>query len=78
MLCRWAIAMQEYDFNIVHCKDSTNTNADALSRLPPPSCALSVALPYYLLSELKEAQSLQIVVETVSDCRWCIVSNILP
>ena len=31
MLCRWALAMQEYDFEIVYCKGSLNTNADSLS-----------------------------------------------
>ena len=32
MLCHWALAMQEYDFQIVHRKDTLNANADALSR----------------------------------------------
>ena len=49
MLCCWALAMQEYDFTIVHRKGSANTNADALSRLSPPSCALTVALTHYSL-----------------------------
>ena len=31
MLCRWALAMQEYDFHIVYRKGSLSANADALS-----------------------------------------------
>ena len=34
LLCHWALAMEEYDFDIVHRKGSLNGNADALSRLP--------------------------------------------
>ena len=37
MLCRWALAMQEYDFTIKYRKGSQNSNADALSRLEMPS-----------------------------------------
>lgn len=32
MLCRWALAMPEYDFQIVYRKGTLNANADALSR----------------------------------------------
>lgn len=35
MLCRWALAMQEYSFSIEYRKGSLNGNADALSRRPP-------------------------------------------
>ena len=69
MLCRWALAMQEYDFTIVHRKGSANTNADALSRLPPPSCALTVALPHYSLPELKKAQMLDPIISVVHKAR---------
>ena len=34
LLCHWALAMEEYNFNIVYRKGSLNGNADALSRLP--------------------------------------------
>lgn len=30
MLCRWAMALQEYDFKLLYHKGSLNTNADAL------------------------------------------------
>ena len=32
LLCQWALALQEYDFDIVYRKGSLNSNADALSR----------------------------------------------
>ena len=69
MLCRWALAMQEYNFTIVHRNGSANTNADALSRLPPPSCALTVALPHYSLPELKKAQMLDPIISVVHKAR---------
>ena len=34
LLCRWALAMQEYNFTIVYRTGSSNGNADALSRGP--------------------------------------------
>ena len=32
LLCHWALAIQEYDFQIYYRKGSLNSNADALSR----------------------------------------------
>ena len=37
LLCRWALAMEEYNFEIVYHKGTLNTNADALSRIPTPT-----------------------------------------
>lgn len=31
MLCRWALALQEYDFTIKYRRESLNANVDALS-----------------------------------------------
>ena len=33
-LCRWALALQEFDFEIKYRRGSSNANADALSRVP--------------------------------------------
>ena len=58
MLCRWALALQEYDFKLVYRKGSLNTNADALSRMPmmQTACALTMGLPNYSSPELRTAQ----------------------
>ena len=56
LLCRWALAMQEYDFTISYCKGALNTNADALSRRPPSTCAAAIALPHYSSPSLRQAQ----------------------
>lgn len=48
LLARWALAIQENDFQIVYWKSQHNGNADALSRkAPDPRCitATTVALP---------------------------------
>ena len=58
LLCRWALALQEYDFKIVYRPGSQNMNADALSRreLVTSSCALTFAVRDIPLDELHSAQ----------------------
>ena len=56
MLCRWSLAIQEYDFKIVHRKGSSNSNADALSRLSTQFCAATIGLPHYSPMELRASQ----------------------
>ena len=56
MLCRWALAMQEYDFQIVHRKGSLNTNADSLSLLHTSPCAVTLALLDYYTPDVRKAQ----------------------
>ena len=56
MLCRWALAIQKYDFQIVYRKGSLNANADALSRLHTSPCAVTVAMPHYSAPALRSAQ----------------------
>ena len=57
MLCRWSLAIQEYDFKIMYCKGSSNSNADALSSLPTESCVVTIGLPHYSPTELHASQS---------------------
>ena len=83
MLCRWALALQEYDFKLEYRKGSLNTNVDALSCMPmmQTACALTMGLPNYSSPELRTAQlkdsTLSIVLtarehsnELPSDRKW--------
>jgi len=56
MLCRWALAIQEYDFHIVYRKGSLNANADALSRTNNTPCAITLATPHPSTTDLRSAQ----------------------
>ena len=56
MLCRWALALQEYNFQVVYRKGSLNANADALSRLEGLPCSVAISVPAYSNIELTMAQ----------------------
>ena len=58
MLCRWALAMQEYSFSIEYRKGSLNSNADALSRRVPHTTvsAATQIPPQETIDELHQAQ----------------------
>jgi len=57
-MARWIEKLQEYDFEIKHCRGRKCTNADALSRLPCQQCSHQ---PSYLSDQLTvSAVSLQV------------------
>ena len=59
MLCPWALAMQEYDFQTVYRKGTLNANADALSRCnrsDTHTCAATSAMSHTARDELRQAQ----------------------
>ena len=59
LLCRWALALQEYTFKIVHRKGTLNGNADALSRHPHPvttSLPVAVTTTTESTTALRQAQ----------------------
>uniref|UniRef100_A0A5S6QBE1 RNA-directed DNA polymerase n=1 Tax=Trichuris muris TaxID=70415 RepID=A0A5S6QBE1_TRIMR len=60
-LCRWALALQEFDFTIKYRKGNSNQNADALSRLLPSdsshaSAAIQITTPFIKDEQLAMAQ----------------------
>ena len=55
-LCQWALALQEFDFEIKYRRGSTNTNADALSRIPPNLCAVTQVCPELAVEDVRRAQ----------------------
>ena len=69
MLCRWALALQEYDFKIVYRKGSANANANALSRCVRDECALTLAAPQYSPTELQKAQQNDEILVRVREAR---------
>ena len=54
LLCRWALAMEEYNFQIVYRKGTLNGNADALSRRPH-----SISAPVAMTSTTKQITDVQ-------------------
>ena len=76
MLCRWSLAIQEYDFIIVYHKGSSNSNADAVSHVPLASCAVTVSLPRISHKDLQNSQSMDDTLSTV--CQACLTSADVP
>ncbi|KAL5506281.1 hypothetical protein EMCRGX_G007894 [Ephydatia muelleri] len=60
LLCRWALAIQEFSFDTVYRKGIANGNADALSRREPemetPHAAMTTVYAGFTPEELKKAQ----------------------
>lgn len=60
MLCRWALALQEFDFNISYKPGSQNVSADALSRrsstVVPDNCLATLVLSQPSREEICAAQ----------------------
>ena len=58
MLCRWVLAMQEFDFDIKYRRGSLNLNADALSRRsdPGPSDTTAVTISTSFTDQLRQHQ----------------------
>ena len=69
LLCRWALVIQEYDFNIIYRKGSLNSNADALSRQQPTTCAITVEWPQQSLVALRQSQETDSTISKVLHAR---------
>jgi len=65
MLCHWSLVIQKYDFKIVHCKGSCNSNAESFSRLPPKHYVVTISLSHYTREELCECQSKDKTLSTI-------------
>ena len=76
LLCRWALAMQEFDFVIKYRKGCHNSNADALSRnVPaPPVVAATQFVSDAIKKDIQKAQqedpTLRVVYEAVQKSRY--------
>lgn len=69
MLCWWALAMQEYDFQITFRKGSQNSNADALSCLQTAPCAVMMVMLHYSTLALQVAQQENATISRVYHAR---------
>ena len=69
MLCRWSLAIQQYDFKIFYRKGSSNSNADALSRLTTQLCTVTIGLSHYSPMELRASQSTDVTLSAILQAR---------
>ena len=67
ILCRWALAIQEYDFHIVYRKGSLNANVDALS-CTNNTPAITLATPHTSTTDLCSAQLADPCISKVLSC----------
>ena len=67
LLCRWSLAMQEYDFTIKYRKGCLNGNADALSRVySPVSTAATQVSTESIKADLYAAQQADPVIQLLA------------
>lgn len=70
LLCRWALALQEFDFTIVYRKGSLNGNADALSRRDHPQGSVAHTATTVAMSppaDVRAAQQEDPTLKQISD-----------
>ena len=69
MLCRWALAMQEYSFYIEYHRGSLNSNADALSRrVLHTTVSAATQIPQQdTKDELRQAQQNDTIIRKLAD-----------
>ena len=79
LLCRWALAMEEYNFQIVYSKGTLNDNAGALSRQPH-----SISAPVAMTSTTKQITDVQqaqqndsVVTRSIMHCCTQLASQLL-
>ena len=51
-LARWALLLQQYDFEIIHRPGCQNGNADALLRRPYPNTSLNALQQWFVVSSV--------------------------
>ena len=76
MLCRWSLAIQEYNYVIVYRKRSANSNADALSRVTASAVATTLSLPQHSYKDLHDSQLQDPTLSTVLQA--CLASADSP